>query len=74
MKFEYFETRHGLEIKLIPESPEEVAKLARYTRNAKMTPPDVCLDFNTDKPEMRVWLKKYAEKAQKNYLTNKFNY
>lgn len=58
MKIEYWESEHGLDISMTPESPKEVSQLARYALNAKAVKPEIFLDFSSDTPQMRLWMKK----------------
>lgn len=71
MKIQFFENKHGIDISLSPETPAEMAQLARYAKNAKKEAPVVDLYFSSDHPNMSIWLKKVDEKKQSNTLNNR---
>ena len=70
MKITYLEGTYGLDITMTPETPQEMAELLRYTKNAKAIKPEVRLYFNNNTPSCSIWLKKIKPQAQKNSITN----
>lgn len=71
MKIEFFENKQGIDINMEPETPAEMAQLARFAQNAKKEAPICNLYFNSDNPNMSIWLKKIDEKKQNNTLNNR---
>jgi hypothetical protein len=45
MKFEFRENKWNTNIELTPETPEEVAKLFKLTKNSKAVKPNIHLTF-----------------------------
>lgn len=72
MKLEYEENDYGLWITLKPETPDEVAQLARYALNAKLEAPEVYLSFYKS-PELNLSLRKIKSNRITKALTPKRN-
>jgi hypothetical protein len=70
MKVEIFENDFGMDFTVIPETVEDMAKLLRFTNNAKAEKPKVSMYFNGT-PSMTVWLRKIHKSKQVNYITTK---
>lgn len=70
MKFEFFESKYGTNIRMVPDNLEEVSKLARSAKNTKKVAPDVRFSFDGDIPEMNVWIPKVKESVQSNSISN----
>ena len=68
MKAEIKENKSGMDITLEPETKEEVAKLLRYSSNAKMEKPYVYMSFNNE-PYCYIHLKKVKESVQNNFIS-----
>ena len=68
MKTTIFENQNGMEVSIQPETPAEVAMLARFTLNAKKESPDVFLELSNDNPRCSIWMRKVNKKSQNNYL------
>mgnify|MGYP003500716759 FL=1 len=68
MKIEFFENKFGASFDIIPETPAEVAMIARIANNASSEPPDVRFYFSGDVPTGVVWIKKIKESVQKNSI------
>jgi hypothetical protein len=69
MKISFNESKYGAEITFTPETPAEVAQLARMTRNAKAEKPSISL-YLTDSPTCHIWIKKVKEGRQINSMSN----
>lgn len=68
MKIESNDSKFHLYLKLIPETPEEVAMLARYAMNAKKKKPEIYLNLD-GAPRMAIYLDKTnAHSSQKTTL------
>ena len=67
MKIIFNEYEWGVEFNLEPESVEDVAKLARFAKNAKAEKPSVYLSVSGI-PYMSVFLKKVSVKSQSNII------
>lgn len=68
MKIEFWEGAYGAEITLTPETPAEVASIARLANNASSEPPVIRFYFSGDVPTGSVWVKKIKESVQKNSI------
>lgn len=68
MKLEYFESQHGLQISMVPETPKEVAELARISLNAKAVKPEIYLNFSNETPSCNIWIKKLSPEKQTNSI------
>jgi hypothetical protein len=68
MKLEYSENKWGLSIFLHPETPMEMAQLARAAKNAKAEKPLIYLNFSNDQPYLTLNLTKVDKKKQSNSL------
>lgn len=68
MKIEFWEGAYGAEITLTPETPAEVAKIARLANNVSSQPADVRFYFSDDVPTGSVFIKKVKESVQKNSI------
>lgn len=69
MKFKFEENNYGMSVTLIPETPLEVAKLFRFTNNAKQEKPDVFLSFAGDEPYLHVSMRKIADRKRCNSVS-----
>lgn len=70
MKFDLSEGKYGTTLTLTPETPEEVATLARITQNSKAEKPSMYLSFS-EKPYMSLDLRKIQPSKQCNSISNK---
>jgi len=71
MKVEFFENEYGSDYQLVPETPEEVAKLVRISMNSKKEKPEISLYLPYDgPPKMNIWIKKLDKKKQTNSIRN----
>jgi hypothetical protein len=68
MKLEYSENRWGLSIFLHPETPAEMAQLARVAKNAKAEKPLIYLNFSTSEHYLSLNINKINETKQSNSL------
>lgn len=66
MKFEWDENQYGGFLHMIPETPQEVAGLAKLIMNAKAQPPEMHLSLYSE-PYMTVTLRK-KQGPQKDFL------
>lgn len=64
MKFDYWEGKHGMEVRMIPETPKEFAELLRISKNAKAEKPDIVFDFSSDNPRCNIFINKRHESNQ----------
>jgi hypothetical protein len=71
MKIDFSEWTEGADINLIPETVEEMAALARLSKNALAVKPEIYLSFRNDKPYCSIYLKKQKESVQTHSITNK---
>ena len=71
MKTEFNEWgEENIEIKLIPETIEEFAKLLRYSKNASAEKPRVYFYFSIKTtPKLSINLRKYKKSVQRNSIT-----
>lgn len=70
MNFQINEGKYGTTFTITPETPEEVATLARITQNSKAEKPTIYLSFS-DKPYMSLDLRKIRPNVQRNSISNK---
>lgn len=73
MKVKFFDNEHGADIELIPETPEEMAALARTVLNKAAKPFDAILYVVGDAPYARFWIEKVKESVQVSYVSKKKN-
>lgn len=67
MKIEFDEWQMGAQFTMTPETPEEVAMIARLAANASSEKVEVNFYFS-DKPKGTVWIKKVKESVQHNSI------
>lgn len=70
MKFSINESRFCTSITLTPETPAEMAMLARATQNSKAEKPSIHLLFSNDNPYCHITMKKVNESKQVNSISN----
>lgn len=68
MKIQFFENENGVAIEFKPETPEEVAQLARIALNRSSEAPDIKL-FLSGSPSANIWIKKVKPVAQKHCIS-----
>ncbi len=68
MKFEFFESEMGANVRMVPETMEEVNGLARMALNAKAEKPQIDMLFSGNQPEANIWVNKVKKTAQKNSI------
>lgn len=70
MKITHYENEHGFTIDLTPETPEEVAELARIAMNKSAESVEINL-FMSSKPTATIWVKKVKLVSQNNTITRR---
>lgn len=71
MKLKFDEIKdHYTNIELVPETPEEVAQLLRFTSNSKREVPQVDFRFGSNEPHCTIFFKKLAPSKQLNSINN----
>lgn len=70
MKIEFQEGQYGSNITLTPETPQEVAKLARVAKSSKKQTPSMHFSFSGD-PYLNIHFKKIDTSKQDNSISNK---
>ncbi len=72
MKLKFDESKDFYtQMELVPETPEEVAQLLRFTANSKKQTPEIDFRFNTNEPYCSVFFRKLNPIKQTNSITNK---
>lgn len=61
---------YGCNINFTPETPEEVAKLARIAKSSKREPASINFFFS-ELPYLNIHMKKTDPNKQNNYISNK---
>lgn len=69
MKIEFNEYKFGASVHLTPETPAEVAQLARFANNAKAEKPSISLSFSTDIPCCDIYMNKVHPTVQRNSIS-----
>lgn len=70
MRADVSESKFSLNIKVFPETPEEMAALARFAMNVNSVPPDINLSL-TDTPNLNVYMPKISPNKQDNSISSK---
>lgn len=66
MILNFIENTHMGSIRLIPETPKEMAQLIRLCKNAKKQPVEMYFSFDGNDPDLHIWINKKNIMNQKN--------
>lgn len=70
MKITFNESKFCVSFNLIPETPAEVAKLARMAKSSKREPANISFSFSGEEPSALVYINKIQESKQNNFISN----
>jgi hypothetical protein len=70
MKITFNESKFCVSFSLTPETPQEVAQIARMAQSSKREPAHISFSFSGENPTGSVYINKIAESKQSNFISN----